>query len=161
MLNDLDWFPKDADVTAFCDAFFHGLGFWFPKTEDGYFYGLSSSAPAEWITYWELVAVCSAINHIAQTSHHLHFLVYSDNQNTVNMFLSLHALPQYNEILKFSVDCLICQSIQLKVVHIPGAENQVADALSQLNFAKAIQLVPGLTISPFEPPRDALGAAQK
>jgi hypothetical protein len=129
MLNNLDWFPKDADVTVFTDASFCRLGFWFTNTTDGYFHGLTSDAPDEWITYWEMVAICLAINHVAHMSHHLQLLVYTDNQNTIDFFSLPHILPQYNEILKFPADCLIHQNLQLKVVHIPRAANQVADAL--------------------------------
>jgi hypothetical protein len=78
-------------------------------------------------------------------------VVYCDNSVTVAMFNSLRALPEYNSILKAAVDILLQNNFQLRVLHIAGERNSVADALSRADFMKALHLHPGLTIKSFEP----------
>ncbi|KXN93206.1 hypothetical protein AN958_00130, partial [Leucoagaricus sp. SymC.cos] len=160
MLRELEWSLAEADTTAFCDASFNGMGFWLPLSNQGFVFRLPSTASEEWITFWEALCVASAIGYLSNLYQKSRIVIYSDNQNTVDMFSSLHALPKYNEILKFSSDCLINRQLQLRVVHINGADNVVADSLSRLNFTKAIHHSSGLSIDHFEPPRDALGAVQ-
>ena len=67
------------------------------------------------------------------------------------MFNSLRALPEYNCILKAAVDILFEYEFQLRVVHIAGEENDIADALSREDFMRALRLCPSLVIKSFEP----------
>jgi hypothetical protein len=67
------------------------------------------------------------------------------------MFSSLRALPEYNCILKAAVDILLRSRLNLRVLHIAGEKNDVADALSRGKFIRALQLQPGLSIRTFEP----------
>jgi len=99
------------------------------------------------------------------------FSIYTDNLNTVNLFSSLSALPSYNVLLHEAVD----GSHDLRVLHVPGIDNSVANALSQADFDCALTLEPELTIHHFEPyhhvkrgdifqlqpPRDQMGAVKK
>lgn len=76
--------------------------------------------------------------------------------NTVQMFNSLSALPSYNEILKATVDHLLLDinnPIQLRVLHVPGHINTVADALLRGELHTVVDLVPNVTIDLFSPPR--------
>ena len=57
-----------------------------------------------------------------------------------------------------SVDILISSGIDLRVLHLAGENNNVADALSRFQNDTACALVPNLSILPFTPPRDAMGA---
>jgi hypothetical protein len=51
---------------------------------------------------------------------------------------------------------------QVQVLHIPGEDNVVADAISRREFYRAQQLVPGLHLETFQPPQlSTLGAAKK
>ena len=65
--------------------------------------------------------------------------------------------PPYNELLKFMVSLLIKFNNSLRVVHIPGEDNGIADALSRFDNARAFTACPSLSISTFQPPRVALG----
>ena len=49
----------------------------------------------------------------------------------------------------------------LRVLHIPGELNYVADAILRKNFLLACQYVPDITISSFSPPQLPLGGNQK
>jgi len=47
------------------------------------------------------------------------------------------------------------------VEHIAGEKNVMADALSRYENERVLQLLPGVEIFHFEPPRDALGEVKK
>ncbi|PBK95298.1 hypothetical protein ARMGADRAFT_926123, partial [Armillaria gallica] len=117
----------------------------------------------EVIFYFEALCVCAAIHWVANTLSpdlRKRVTIFTDNTNTVDIFNSLRATPTYNPILKSAVNVMISHCIDLRVLHIPGSENDVADALSRSQFSKAQKLVPNLIILPFKPPRDVLGASE-
>jgi len=88
-------------------------------------------------------------------------VIYTDNLNSIQIFNSLSCLPAYNHLLHRSVDILLANDLQLRVLHIPGDDNVIADALSQCRFSSALNIIPELHISPFQPPRWTLGATEK
>jgi len=49
----------------------------------------------------------------------------------------------------------------LRVLHIPGELNYIANAISCKNFSLAKQYIPNLIISSFLPPQLLLGALKK
>ena len=55
-------------------------------------------------------------------------------------------------ILKSAVDVLICNDYSLRVLHVPGELNVVADALSHVQFSVALSSEPHLKLSTFHPP---------
>ena len=167
ILWSTDWDVNDADITAYCDASLSGLGYWFPDLSVGFWSAIPEAPPHDTIFYFEALSVLSAIQHstslgVAVTK----LVVYTDNLNTVQIFNSLSALPAYNEILKSSVDHLLSDlnnPIDLRVIHIAGELNVVADALSRGNLHTAINNAPGMVITNFTPPRirRESGVAQK
>ena len=66
-----------------------------------------------------------------------------------------------NHILKSTVDVLICTNHQLRVLFVPGIENDITDALSWQQFSYALATCLSLTISFFEPPQLLLEAVKK
>jgi len=56
--------------------------------------------------------------------------IYTDNLNTVQIFNSLACLPDYNQILRRAIDIVLTHDIDLRILHVPGEQNTVADALS-------------------------------
>ena len=81
----------------------------------------------------------------------LGFIIYTDNSNTVDIFSSLRVLPPYNHLLKTAINILNLGDSDMRVLHVPGVDNAIADALSRADFKHAIDLAPGLRISTFEP----------
>jgi hypothetical protein len=82
--------------------------------------------------------------------------------NTVDIFNSLRCQPEFNPLLRFCVDIFLRKQLNVRVLHIPGEKNEVADAISRHDFMKASKLAPGLQIFEFQPPQCAtLGAAKK
>jgi hypothetical protein len=148
VLQSVDWDLRTADITAFCDASLNGLGFWFPGLSTGFWSPVPEDPPKDTIFYFEALCVLSAIIHAASLAFPVNKLViYMDNLNTVHMFNSLSALPAYNGILKDAIDQLLSDinnPIQLRVIHIAGESNTIADALSRGQLHIVVDNVPGI-----------------
>ena len=157
VLQSLDWDPDSADLVAYCDASLDGLGFWFPSLNAGYWSTIPDEPPKNTIFYFEALSVLSAILHSTSFGFPISTLtIYTDNLNTVQMFNSLSALPAYNEILKAAMDHLMTdvdKFIQLRVVHVPGHLNTIADALSRGELYTVVDNIPNIVINIFSPPQ--------
>jgi hypothetical protein len=183
LLDSIAWSTSDATFTIYCDACPAGMGFWYPALDLAFY----SPTPDDdlkglvdrngLIFYFEALCVLCAL--LDACTYHAdspgRFVIYTDNLNTVNIFSSLNALPAYNILLREAVDLLLHGKHDLRVLHVPGIKNDVADALSRADFNRALEHQPNLTIHQFEPyrriktgevyslqpPRNALGASQK
>ena len=156
VFQSLDWDPDSADLTAYCDASLEGLGFWFPGLSAGFWSPIPESPPKDTIFYFEALSVLSALLHSSSFGFPITKLViYTDNLNTVQMFNSLSALPAYNDILKSAVNHILSDyenPMQLRVLHVPGELNTIADALSRGNLYTVVDEIPHITIDLFSPP---------
>ncbi|KAJ8582929.1 hypothetical protein M405DRAFT_749452 [Rhizopogon salebrosus TDB-379] len=153
----------DADVAVvYTDASSVGLGIWFPGDAFACQSRLPHNPPTDTIFYFEALAVCAAVHLLADMDDRpSKLLVYTDNMNTVAMFNSLRAQPPYNGLLRSAMNVLLEYGVDLRVAHVPGEENAVADALSRLQNERVLTLLPDVDILDFIPPRDALGASKK
>ena len=152
LLKSLSWETSTCTCTLETDACPGGYAYWYPLTKEGFSMSTPQGTPATKITFFEALAVLSAL----YDAHHRfppesRIVIYSNNFTTVAMFNSLWALPQYNCILKAAVDILLEGKHQLRVLHITGENNTVADALSRGDYMHALNLQPALTIRSFEP----------
>lgn len=163
IVRAIDWPPADADMYVYCDACLQGMGFWFPGQFSGYYALVPANPPVDLIFFYEAFCVACALHEASRwPDHPMRLIIYTNNSNTVAIFNSLHALPEYNPILKFAVDVLLRTHHQLRVLHVPGDENVVADSISRGFLDRAQDLVPGLVINDsFQPPHELLGAFQK
>ena len=113
--------------------------------------------PKDTIIYFEALSILSAIIHSTSFGFPINRLtIYTDNLNTVQMFNSLSALPAYNKILKSAVNYLIMDvenHIQLRVVHVPGHDNIITDALSRGELHVVVNNIPNIVINTFSPPQ--------
>jgi hypothetical protein len=158
LFENVDWEVKQADVVAYSDACLSGLGFFFEDSRQGCQCVIPQDPPKDTIFYFEALAVVSAVEAATRLpTIPVHLLIYSDNTNTVNIFHTLRSLPPYNDLLKYTVTLLIKHSISLRVLHVPGVDNLVADSLSRFENTKALTLCPDLSISSFQPPRVTMG----
>ena len=164
-----EWTPEVADMIIYCDASTGarglakpGLGFWVPSRHVGFYADGDVAYPPDLvhnqelgsIFYLEALAVLSAIYWADSLSiRPKRLLIYSDNMNTVGMFNSMRADPGYNTILMAAVDVLLDSNISLRVFHIAGEANVVADALSRSLFDVVRAQQPLLKIAIFQPPR--------
>ena len=164
LIHHLYWDASSADVILYCNACLEGMGFWLPDKCIGYYSPVPKSTNDKQIFYFEALCVLSAIHHITDflcAPPASWILIYTDNNNTIAIFNTLQCLPQYNLILINAADISIISNIHLRVLHIPGELNHIADAISCKNFSLAKQYVPDLIISSFLPPRLPLGASKK
>jgi hypothetical protein len=158
-LHSVEWNPESADLVFFTDACPLGLAFWSPSLSQGF--QCSNVNNDLNIFFLEAYAVTSAIFHVVHNVFPLphRLVIYTDSSNTVDLFNTLHASPGYNPILITAVDLLLSSHISLRVLHIPGHENVVADALVRFQNGRAISAAPTLSITNFLPPHLSLGAS--
>lgn len=158
---NLDWNPRtEADWTIYCDASLAGMGFWIPALGLGFYCPVSGSEMRDRIFYWEALCVLSALYWLtsfelrgeSSAERPLRLTAFTDSSNTVDLFDSLAAKPDYNPILMAAVDLRIEFDVDLRVLHVPGLQNGVADAISRAKFDEARSLCPGLIIQDFTSP---------
>lgn len=162
LIRAVNWDPSQANVTIFSDACLEGMAFYYPELSLGYFAHTPSHLANEHIFVFEALAVVSAIQHtIKSADNAIRIVVFTDNSNTVSIFNTLRCLPFLNPLLKTVADILLTHPHELRVLHVPGECNVIADAISRSRFNVAIDADPFLTIHTFEPPRLTLGAVRK
>ena len=147
------WTPSSADFVIYCDACPDGMGFWYPVSKDGYYAPTPVDAPTNAIFYFESLCVLSALINVQNKAPRgSKILIYTDNKNAVDIFRTLRCLPPYNSLLKHAIDILIRNDYTLRVLHVKGVDNEVADALSRICFSVALQHEPELKLYAFHPP---------
>ncbi|KAF8149801.1 hypothetical protein B0H34DRAFT_785123 [Crassisporium funariophilum] len=147
LLSANDWGIDNTNITIYCNACMDGMGFWYPGKGVGYMYNIVDSLPTQYIFYWKALCVLSTFFFASKTSRKpKKILIYTNNTNTMDIFNSLRCLPQYNKVLKTSVDICLESNHQLWVLHIPGEENIVADALSRRDLNRALATAPHLKL---------------
>ena len=83
------------------------------------------------ILWYEALCVAAALEYAASLDCIPHRLaIFTDRLDTVEIFSSLRASWTYNPILFFCRILLECD-FNLRVYHVPGDDNVVADALSR------------------------------
>jgi hypothetical protein len=154
LLRATAWGPSDADLVLFCDASLTGLGFWAPSLLRGFCHRLAGGTPADSNILWlEGLAVASAVEFaLSLRPCPSRLAVFTDSLDTVQMFDSLRASSTYNPILFSTCGALISHSVDLRVFHIAGDRNVVADALSRGLAHVALQTQPQLQLFSFQPP---------
>ena len=153
LFKSISWSPSVADFVIYCDACPEGMGFWYPAFKDGYYAPTPVNVPSNVIFYYETLCVVSALVNVASRAPHgSKILIYTDNLNSVDIFRSLHCLPSYNHLLRLAMDVLIENDFSLRVLHVPGEDNIIADALSRVHFSVALQIEPYLNLHTFNPP---------
>ena len=164
LLRSHAWRPHDADLEVLCDACLTGLDFWSSARQLGFMASLPSAPDRleDTIFWFEALCVLAALQWAASLHRPPRRLaVYTNNLNTVQIFESFKASGPYNSILRNAAAVLIRSGIDLRVWHIPGAENVVVDALSRDMPHVARLYAPGLRILSFQPSRIPLEAAQQ
>ena len=160
IMTSVGWGKNDVDFSIFCDACPSGMGFWYPARCLGFVFPLDLTTSSPGIFYFEALTVVSAIYWAA---HNLplqpcsRLAIYTDNSNMVDMFNTLRTQPLYNPLLITVVEILLLSKTHLRVFHVPGDENIVADGLSCSCYDSVFRLVPTLQIYNFIPPRLTLG----
>jgi hypothetical protein len=136
LLKSFSWTPKLANYEIYCDACPDGMGFWYPISKDGYYVPTPVNVPSNVIFYFETLCVLSALDHVQlKAKRGSKIVIYTDNSNVVDIFHILHCPPPYNHLLKAAVNIILHNDYLLGVLHIPGEQNLVADALLHIHFS--------------------------
>jgi len=161
MLSAHNWDSSAADLVLFCDAALSGgLAYWSPRFCSA-FVADKPTPPlsADHIFWFEALTVVSALHWAAELRPPPSRLaIFTDSLNTIQLFDSLAALPAFHDLLLHACRLCLMHHIDLRVFHISGSHNVVADALSQRLFHVAQHYVPQLDMHVFTPPRVMLGA---
>ena len=161
MLHTHTWGPHNATLSLYCDTSLTGLGFWCPTYCVAFVANILSTVPNTNTFWYEVLMVLTALHWASTLPLPLHHLtIFPDSLNTVQIFNSLRAsFAAYNLILLSIIHVLLLTPrIDLQVFHITGDQNYIVNVISQHMSDVALQHILNLSIIPFEPPQDALGA---
>lgn len=162
IISATTWDPAEADTILYTDACLEGMGFWYPGQRIGFYSTTPSHPPSKLIYYFEALCVVSALDHVSRFHPSASkVVIYTDNFNTVDIFSSLRCLPELNHLLLFAVDILINSNVDLRVLHVPGERNIIADAISRLRIGVVTDIIPDFKLGSFQPPQFLLGAMEK
>ncbi|KAJ3489182.1 hypothetical protein NLI96_g2316 [Meripilus lineatus] len=156
------WKQEEADLMYYCDASLTGIAFWSPQLQKGFISNKTPTNPVQpeggQISWFEALAVLSAMVHASNTKRaSCRVAIYSDSQNTVQMFETFKARAPYHRILLHAAEIMLAKKIDLRVWHIPREKNTIADTLSRANGCTAWDVArygpaPRLKVEAFQPP---------
>jgi hypothetical protein len=155
------WDDREADFVLWTDASLR-LGLAFVYAGQGFTYAISSSDTRQKIDifFLELVAILSAIHHVALFPHPpKKVLLWTDSLDSVTAYSSLRAAePLHNSVLLALAGVLLQTGIDLRIRHIAGKDNIRADLLSRLMIDEFYHQFPSESVRLFSPPRELLPA---
>lgn len=153
------WDDNEADCVLWTNASLH-LGLAFIYAGHGFTYSISSSNSKEKIDifFLELVAILSAVHHVALFPHlPKKVLLWMDSLDSVAAYSSLCASESiHNSILLALAGILLETRIDLRICHIAGKQNIRADLLSRLMIDEFHCHFPSENICLFSPPQELL-----
>ena len=135
------------------------MEYYFPELMLEYQYAIPMTHWGEIIFYYEAAIVTASILHKLKEPQG-QLVIYSDSQNSVNIWQSLKASDNYNGLLWMAIDSRLVNNLNMHVLHVLGSNILVTDALSHRNNAYVSHLDPNLQIHTFQPPLGLLEAAK-
>lgn len=151
------WSDFEADFVGWTDACDLGLAFVYAG--NGYVYQLKTTSGVD-IFFRELLAIFCLIHHVASFKTPPHrILIHSDSMNCVAVLNSLAASQSsHNALLLAIADIVLRTGIDVRVKHISGVDNTMADLLSRLLFDDFSRQFPSYRVRSFQPPRELIPA---
>jgi hypothetical protein len=160
-VNAMRWDDHEADFVLWTDASLK-LGLAFVYAGHGFAYALSAPSSEEKVDifFLELLAILSAVHHVAGFRHPpKKVLLWSDSLDSVASYSSLRATESsHNYLLLALAGILIETGIDLRIRHIAGKLNIKADLLSRLMVDEFYHRFPSESVRLFSPPRELLPA---
>lgn len=135
VVRQKDW-GRGNDRVSYVDACPSGLGIWIPSLRRGLQAQINGQNLSKFggrdILDFESFAIFAAFHYAATCFRPERLVIYSDSLASVQMFDSLSTQNEYrNDLLRAFVDVREAFGIWCRVFHIPGEDNQIADALSR------------------------------
>ncbi|KAH8930081.1 hypothetical protein BT69DRAFT_1209472, partial [Atractiella rhizophila] len=127
------------------------IGFWFPSLNLGFIGQFQLPEPVD-IFVAESASVLHALRYGIAAGYR-RIVLYTDSMNSVDLFSS-HSPPFSLAKLFRTVVLLLAEhrEVDLRVLHVPGEQNYIADALSRNREEVVRTYHPTITINYFEPP---------
>jgi hypothetical protein len=153
------WLDLEANLVMWTDASLK-LGLSFVYNNNRFVYQLCkcpSNIKID-IFFLELVAIMSAIHHVASfSSPPRRLLIFTDILNSIAIFNSLCTSQSLHTAPLLSIaSSMMHTRIDLRVCHIGGKNNIWADLLSCLLLEEFAALFPSIRVPLFDPPCDLL-----
>ena len=141
-----------------------GLGFYCPADSVTYVYECDDdpSVAQTLIIFFESLCILSAIQW-ATAWHPVpnRLAIHTDSLNSVQYFNTFRAQDKYGVLIKAAAEMLLLSGVDLRVFHISGKNNVVANLLSQHLYTEAHSTSPSFKIHYFQPPQDVMGAGMR
>lgn len=145
--------------TIYTDASLSGIGMWSLELQTGLYATIHNRTPTSKIFYYEaFVVVCIIHWATQQLTVPQRITIFSDNSNTMDIFNSMKAHGQFNDLLKYAMDLIMTHNIDIWVLHIAGTQNIIADHLSQGRLSSVQDIDDSLVLLSYQPPMDIPGA---
>ncbi|EGG05974.1 uncharacterized protein MELLADRAFT_87466 [Melampsora larici-populina 98AG31] len=154
ILKKIFWNLKLAYLTFIVDACPTGIGIWCPKLNSAW--SKKFPHPSRDIFWAELLDVITSIN-IAVTLPSKRIAIFSDNASIVALFSSHKPIDSARLLFSHTVSVMLKNDLNVKVRHIAGDNNKIANDLSRDRLTKARGYIPSLNhhyLPPTEPSFD-------
>src|SRR5258708_14201811 len=124
---------RDADFEIWGDASATSLAFWSPTHGVAYIADPVVDAEKQFSVFFnEALTILAALEWAATLELPPKCLaIHTDSMTSFSIFNSLRAISTYNPIILQSVKVWLKSKIDLRVFHIDGKKNTIADALSR------------------------------
>jgi len=156
-VDNMHWSDEAADMIVWTDASLIGLGCCYAS--NALVYQLRPSLPDVKIDifFLELLAILSAVFHVASLAPPRRLLIFSDSLDSISVLDSLSASEALHTAPLLAIaEIILCSGIDLRVRHISGSENVRADMLSRLLLDEYRRRYPFDRVRTMVPPRELL-----
>jgi hypothetical protein len=150
------WLAGACPYHIWCDASFAGLGQWAPCIGRISYTIFNKHKQAHGIYYLETLSVVCAIQ-LAVDRKWSRVVIHTDSLNTVDLFSSHSPTELLRPLFSYAVLILIRSGLELKVLHVAGRDNVVADAASRQLWEVVAQYAPTAHKIQVYPPTELLG----
>lgn len=131
LLKSYFWRLSEADLTFFYDTCPTGLGLWIPQRNKGWIFRLD---PPSRDIYWAELAATVLCLMISKDIGAKQIVIFTDSHNVVDLFGSHRAIATVRLMFRTAIDLMLSEDYDVKVKHVPGDQNTVADDLSRNNL---------------------------
>ncbi|KDN33939.1 hypothetical protein RSAG8_12964, partial [Rhizoctonia solani AG-8 WAC10335] len=147
------WEDNSADLVVICDACPSGMGFWSPTRNQAFYYRIPPETERS-SNFCEAACLLSALGwavSIQELPLFPRILIFSDNLDACNVFSTMAGHAPYHSMTLQAAAWLLDHNILLRVKHIIGKENLIADYLSRGMLEHVRRINRRLPIAEFNP----------